>query len=150
MRILTFLVTVGLADIVGLNVSQEDFDNLVKQVSLLEATVEGLEDQNAVQSRQIADLVSAGEDQESKIQELEAIVEGLEEQNVVQSEQIEDLSSAVQDQGYQIAELQNDNEILTAQNENLIERVTRLEVSFWDIYAHRIMVHDSWPIIYGL
>ena len=146
MRVLIFLVTVGLADIASLNVSQEDFDNLVKQVSLLEATVEGLEDQNAVQSRQIADLVSDGEDQESKIQELEAIVEGLEEQNVVQSEQIEDLLSAVEDHGYQIAELQNDNEILAAQNENLIERVTRLEVSFWDVYAHFIMVHNLWFI----
>ena len=130
MRILIFLVTVGFADIASLNVSQEDFDNLVKQVSLMEATVEGLEDQNAVQSRQIADLVSDAEDQESKIQALEATVEGLEEQNVVQSEQIEDLLSAVEDHGYQIAELQNDNEILAAQNENLIERVTRLEVRF--------------------
>jgi len=150
MRILIFLVTLGLADIASLNVSQEDFDNLVKQVSLLEATVEGLEDQNAVQSRQIADLVSASEDQEGKIQELEAVVGGLEEQNVVQSEQIEDLSSAVQDQGYQIAELQNDNEILAAQNENLIERVTRLEVGFSNVYIHLTMVLDSWPIIYGL
>ena len=146
MRILIFLVTVGLADIASLNVSQEDFDNLVKQVSLMEATVEGLEDQNAVQSRQIADLVSDAEDQESKIQALEATVEGLEEQNVVQSEQIEDLLSAVEDHGYQIAELQNDNEILAAQNENLIERVTRLEVRFWDVYAHFIMVHNLWFI----
>ena len=144
MRILIFLVTVGLADIASLNVSQEDFDNLVKQVSLMEATVEGLEDQNAVQSRQIADLVSDAEDQESKIQALEATVEGLEEQNVVQSEQIEDLLSAVEDHGYQIAELQNDNEILAAQNENLIERVTRLEVSF-GMYIHTA----PWPIIYG-
>ena len=136
MRILIFLVTVGLADIVGLNVSQEDFDNLVKQVSLLEATVEGLEDQNAVQTRQISDLVSDGEDQQSKIQELEATVEGLEDQNVVQSQQIEDLLSAVEDHGYQIAELQNDNEILAAQNENLIERVTRLEVRFWDVHIY--------------
>ena len=122
-------------DIVGLNVSQEDFDNLVKQVTLLEATVEGLEDQNAVQSRQIGNLVSDGENQESKIQELEATVEGLEDQNVVQSEKIEDLLSAVEDQGYQIAELQNDNGILAAQNENLIERVTRLEVRFWGVHT---------------
>ena len=72
MRILYFVVTVGLADFVNFNVSQEDFDNLVKQVSLLEATVENHE--------------------------------------------------------YQIRELKNDNEILTSQNENLLERVTRLEV----------------------
>ena len=62
----------GLADFVNFNVSQEDFDNLVKQVSLLEATVENHE--------------------------------------------------------YQIRELKNENEILASQNENLLERVTRLEV----------------------
>ena len=72
MRILFFVITVGLADFVNFNVSQEDFDNLVKQVSLLEATVENHE--------------------------------------------------------YQIRELKNDNEILASQNENLLERVTRLEV----------------------
>ena len=72
MRILYFVVTVGLADFVNFNVSQEDFDNLVKQVSLLEATVESHE--------------------------------------------------------YQIRELKNENEILASQNENLLERVTRLEV----------------------
>ena len=72
MRILFFVITVGLADFVNFNVSQEDFDNLVKQVSLLEATVESHE--------------------------------------------------------YQIRELKNENEILASQNENLLERVTRLEV----------------------
>ena len=73
MRILYFLVTVGLANFANFNVSQEDFDNLVKQVSLLETTVESHE--------------------------------------------------------YQIRELKSDNEILTSQNKDLLERVTRLEVS---------------------
>ena len=95
MKILVFLITVGFADPAYLNVSQEDFDNLVKQVSLLEATVEGLEDQNASTSRKIADLEAAAEDQE-----------------------------------YEIEELKEQNQILQAENEDLIERVTRLEVRF--------------------
>ena len=72
MRIFYFLVTVGLADFVNFNVSQEDFDNLVEQVYSLQATVESHE--------------------------------------------------------HHIRELKNDNEILASQNENLLERVTRLEV----------------------
>ena len=72
MRIFYLVVTVGLADFVTFNLSQEDFDNLVKQVNLLEATVESHE--------------------------------------------------------YHIIELKNDNERLASQNENLLERVTRLEV----------------------
>ena len=113
MLILIFLVAVGLADIASLNVSQEDFDNLVKQVSLLEATVEGLEDQNASTIVKIAELEAAAEDHE-----------------------------------YQIAELQNDNERLAAQNENLIERVTRLEASFFGLHSHRTMDHRLWFINY--
>ena len=73
MRFFYLVVTVGLADFVTINVSQEDFENLVKQVNLLEATVESHE--------------------------------------------------------YHIRELKNDTERLTSQNENLLERVTRLEVS---------------------
>ena len=43
MRFFYLVVTVGLADFVTINVSQEDFENLVKQVNLLEATVESHE-----------------------------------------------------------------------------------------------------------
>ena len=43
MRIFIFLVTVGLADFASFNVTQDDFENLVKQVAKLEATVEEIE-----------------------------------------------------------------------------------------------------------
>ena len=103
MKILIFLIAVGFADPAYFNVSQEDFDNLVKQVSLLEATVEGLEDQNASTIKKIADLEAAAEDQEYEIEELRD----------------------------EIGELKEQNQNLQAENENLVERVTRLEVRFY-------------------
>ena len=115
MKILVFLITVGFADPAYLNVSQEDFDNLVKQVSLLEATVEGLEDQNASTIKKIADLEAAAEDFEYEIEELKDEINGLKEQN------------------------QN----LQAENENLVERVTRLEVRFYLCNIFHIYVFST-------
>ena len=87
MKNLILLFAVGLTKSTR-EVSDEDFENLVKQVQLLEATVEGLEDQNASTIKQIADLEAAAEDHEDKIQELESQVKTLEEENEILNEKV--------------------------------------------------------------
>ena len=57
MKILIFLIAVGFAVLANANVSQEEFNYLVKQVFLLEAKVEGLEDQNNNLQAENNDLV---------------------------------------------------------------------------------------------
>ena len=90
MKLLVFLFAVGLAKSTR-EVSDEDFENLVKQVQLLEATVEGLEDQNASTIKQIADLESAVENHEEKIEKLEGQVKALEAENENLNEKVDRL-----------------------------------------------------------
>ena len=71
MRILIFLVTVCLADFASFNVTQDDFENLVKQVAKLETTVEELENQNSDNTKKIAELEAAAVDHEYQIEELQ-------------------------------------------------------------------------------
>ena len=71
MRILIFLVTVCLADFASFNVTQDDFENLVKQVAKLETTVEELENQNSDNTKKIAELEAAAVDHEYHIEELQ-------------------------------------------------------------------------------
>ena len=71
MRILIFLVTVCLADFTSFNVTQDDFENLVKQVAKLETTVEELENQNSDNTKKIAELEAAAVDHEYQIEELQ-------------------------------------------------------------------------------
>ena len=90
MKILVFLFAVGLAKSTR-EVSEEDFENLVKQVQLLEATVEGLEDQNASTIKQIAKHEDEIQELQEENKELKDRVKALEADNEKLNEKVDRL-----------------------------------------------------------
>ena len=90
MKILVFLFAVGLAKSTR-EVSDEDFENLVKQVQLLEATVEGLEDQNASTIKQIAKHEDEIQELQEENKELKDRVKALEADNEKLNEKVDRL-----------------------------------------------------------
>ena len=90
MKILVFLFAVGLAKSTR-EVSDEDFENLVKQVQLLEATVEGLEDQNASTIKQIAKHDDEIQELQEENKELKDRVKALEADNEKLNEKVDRL-----------------------------------------------------------